>query len=319
VRLGQFAGASDPGRRRRRNEDSYVIDPPLFAVADGMGGAQAGEVASKLAAGAVKERGADVEELIQEANRRVHQRSIEDPNASGMGTTLTVASVENGMVSIGHVGDSRAYLVREGRLEQVTDDHSLVGELMRSGKLSAEEAETHPQRSVITRALGTDPDVDVDMFPIESRAGDLFLICSDGLTTMVDDTKILELVEQHRDDLQTLVKSLIKAANKGGGEDNITVVAFDITDDDATEQTAVHPAPEPDEVEPDEEDTLTEADEVPVVDTMVVSVDEIAAAYDQQESQKPRRRGRLTRVLSFLVVIALLVGVAFLILWGLAR
>ena len=317
MRLGQFAGASDPGRRRRRNEDSYVIDPPLFAVADGMGGAQAGEVASKLAAGAVKERGADVEELIQEANRRVHQRSIEDPNASGMGTTLTVASVENGMVSIGHVGDSRAYLVREGRLEQVTDDHSLVGELMRSGKLSAEEAETHPQRSVITRALGTDPDVDVDMFPIESRAGDLFLICSDGLTTMVDDTKILELVEQHRDDLQTLVKSLIKAANKGGGEDNITVVAFDITDDDATEQTAVHPAPEPDEVEPDEEDTLTEADEVPVVDTMVVSVDEIAAAYDQQE--KPRRRGRLTRVLSFLIVIALLVGVAFLILWGLAR
>ena len=147
-----------------------MIDPPLFAVADGMGGAQAGEVASKLAAGAVKESGADVEELIQEANRRVHQRSIEDPNASGMGTTLTVASVENGMVSIGHVGDSRAYLVRDGRLEQVTEDHSLVGELMRSGKLSAEEAETHPQRSVITRALGTDPDVDVDMFPIETRA-----------------------------------------------------------------------------------------------------------------------------------------------------
>ena len=319
MRLGQFAGASDPGRRRRRNEDSYVIDPPLFAVADGMGGAQAGEVASKLAAGAVKERGADVEGLIQEANRRVHQRSIEDPNASGMGTTLTVASVENGMVSIGHVGDSRAYLVRDGHLEQVTDDHSLVGELMRSGKLSAEEAETHPQRSVITRALGTDPDVDVDMFPIETRTGDLFLICSDGLTTMVDDHKILELVEQHRDDLQALVKSLIKAANKGGGEDNITVVAFDITDDDATEQTAVHPAPEPDEVEPDEEDTLTEADEVPVVDTMVVSVDEIAAAYDQQDGQKPRRRRRLTRVLSFLIVIALLVGVAFLILWGLAR
>jgi protein phosphatase len=201
----------------------------------------------------------------------------------------------------------------------VTDDHSLVGELMRSGKLSAEEAETHPQRSVITRALGTDPDVDVDMFPIESRAGDLFLICSDGLTTMVDDHRILELVEQHRDDLQALVKSLIKAANKGGGEDNITVVAFDITDEDATEQKVMRAAPEPDEVEPDEEDTLTESDEVPVVDTMVVSVDEIAAAYDQQESQKPRRRRRLTRVLSFLVVIALLVGVAFLILWGLAR
>jgi PPM family protein phosphatase len=319
VRLGQFAGASDPGRRRRRNEDSYVIDPPLFAVADGMGGAQAGEVASKLAAGAVKERGADVEELIQEANRRVHQRSIEDPNASGMGTTLTVASVEDGLVSIGHVGDSRAYLVRDGRLEQLTEDHSLVGELMRSGKLSAEEAETHPQRSVITRALGTDPDVDVDMFPIEAHSGDLFLICSDGLSTMVDDDKILELVEKHRNDLDALVKALIKAANRGGGEDNITVVAFDITDDDSAEQTAVRPAPEPAEVEPDEEDTLTEADEVPVVDTMVVSADEIAAAYEQQESQKPRKRRRLTRVLSFLVVIALLVGVAFLILWGLAQ
>jgi protein phosphatase len=319
MKLGHFAGASDPGRRRRRNEDSYVIDPPLFAVADGMGGAQAGEVASKLAAGAVKERGSDVEELIQEANRRVHQRSIEDPNASGMGTTLTVASVEHGLVSIGHVGDSRAYLVRDGRLEQVTEDHSLVGELMRSGKLSAEEAETHPQRSVITRALGTDPDVDVDMFPIETRPGDLFLICSDGLTTMVDDRKILELVGQHRGDLQALVKALIKAANKGGGEDNITVVAFEITDD-ADEQTAVFSAPEAELVEPDEEDTLTEADEIPVVDTMVVSADEIAAAYEQQESAKPRKRRRvLTRAFSFLVVIALLVGVAFLILWGLTR
>ena len=318
MKLGRFAGASDPGRRRRRNEDSYVIDPPVFAVADGMGGARAGEVASKLAAGAVKERGADVEELIQEANRRVHQRSIEDPDASGMGTTLTVASVENGLVSIGHVGDSRAYLVRDGRLEQVTEDHSLVGELMRSGKLSAEEAETHPQRSVITRALGTDPDVDVDMFPIETRPGDLFLICSDGLTTMVDDRKILELVEQHRGDLQSLVKSLIKAANKGGGEDNITVVAFDIADDDAAEQTAVVPATE-DQLEPDEEDTLTEADEVPTVDTMVVSAEEIAAAYEEPADAKPRGRRRLTRVLSFLVVIALLVAVAFLILWGLAR
>ena len=322
MRLGQFAGASDPGRRRRRNEDSYVIDPPLFAVADGMGGAQAGEVASKLAAGAVEARGADVEELIQEANRRVHQRSIEDPNASGMGTTLTVASVENGMVSIGHVGDSRAYLVRDGRLEQVTEDHSLVGELVRSGKLSAEEAETHPQRSVITRALGTDPDVDVDMFPIETHPGDLFLICSDGLTTMVDDRKILQLVEEHRGDLQSLVKALIKAANRGGGEDNITVVAFDIADDDAVEQTAVVPAPSDDHVEPDEEDTLTEADAIPVVDTMVVSTDEIAAAYEQEESEQanlPKRRRLLTRAFSFLLVIALLVGVAFLILWGLTR
>jgi PPM family protein phosphatase len=323
VTLGHWAGASDPGRKRRRNEDSYVIQPPLFAVADGMGGAQAGEVASRLAAAAVKDGAADVEGLIQEANRRVHQRSLEDPKASGMGTTLTVASLENRTVRIGHVGDSRAYLVRDGSLEQVTEDHSLVGELMRSGKLSAEEAEQHPQRSMITRALGTDPDVDVDVFPIEPRAGDLFLLCSDGLTTMVGDGEILRLVEEKRSDLQALVKALIKAANKGGGEDNITVIAFEIAEadepSDALEDTAVVPAREP-----DEEDTLTEADEVPVVppaeDTMVVSADELAAAYEQEPVVTPkRRRRRLWRFLSFLVAIVLLIAIAFVVLWVLAQ
>jgi serine/threonine protein phosphatase PrpC len=323
LKLAAYAGGTDPGRRRRRNEDSYVIDPPLFAVADGMGGAQAGEVASKLAAGAVKERGADVEGLVQEANRRVHQRSLEDPNTSGMGTTLTVAAIEDGVVSIGHVGDSRAYLVRDGTLEQLTEDHSLVGELMRTGKLSAEEAETHPQRSMITRALGTDPNVDVDIFSVDPRDGDLFLLCSDGLTSMVDDREILRLVGEKRGDLDDLVKALIKAANKGGGEDNITVIAFEIGDaDDSTlDDTAVVPGPTVVEPEPDDEDTLTEADRVPAVDTAVVSVDEIAAAYEREQEQAPeprRRRRFLTRVLSFLIVIALLFGVAYLILWGLA-
>jgi serine/threonine protein phosphatase PrpC len=322
LRLASFAGATDPGRRRRRNEDSYVIEPPLFAVADGMGGAQAGEIASKLAAAAVKERGADVESLVQEANRRVHQRSLEDPDTFGMGTTLTVAAVEDGVVSIGHVGDSRAYLVRDGNLEQLTEDHSLVGELMRSGKLSAEEAESHPQRSMITRALGTDPNVDVDIFAVDPRPGDLFLLCSDGLTSMVEDREILRLVGEKRGDLQGLVKALIKAANKGGGEDNITVVAFEIGDEGGKaselEDTAVVAAPTAQE--PDDEDTLTEADRVPTVDTAVVSVDEIAAAYEHEPETAlpPRRRRRfLTRAFSFLFVIALLVGVAFLILWGL--
>ncbi len=324
MRLANWAAATDPGRRRRRNEDSYVLEPPLFAVADGMGGAQAGEVASKLAAAAVKDGAGDVEGLIQEANRRVHQRSLEDPSASGMGTTLTVASVEDGNVLIGHVGDSRAYLVRDGSLEQLTEDHSLVGELMRSGKLSVEEAEQHPQRSMITRALGTDPDVDVDVFPIEPRAGDLFLLCSDGLTTMVGDREILALVEEKRGDLQALVKALIKAANKGGGEDNITVVAFEL--DDAAEggseldETAVVAG------DPDEEDTLTEADEVPVVpppagDTMVVSADELAAAYEQEQAvAAPRRRRRLLwRLASFLLAVALLIAIAFVLLWGLTQ
>src|SRR5919202_5839072 len=156
----QAAGETDTGRKRRRNEDSYVCEPPLFAVADGMGGAQAGEVASNLAASPFREdsgAGGSGErhlvELIQEANRRVFRRSSEDAAASGMGTTITAALVEDGTVAIGHVGDSRAYLIRDGQLEQLTEDHSLVAELVRSGRLSPEEAVTHPQKSVITRAL----------------------------------------------------------------------------------------------------------------------------------------------------------------------
>ncbi|MDX6477361.1 MAG: family protein phosphatase, partial [Gaiellaceae bacterium] len=169
MRIAASHAGTDPGRKRRRNEDSFVIAPPLFAVADGMGGAQAGEVASGLAAGALEESGANgggerrVIELIQEANRRVHQRATTDAATAGMGTTITAALVEpDGRVVFGHVGDSRAYLLREDKLEQLTNDHTLVAELVRRGELSPGEAQVHPQRSVITRALGTDPDVDVD-------------------------------------------------------------------------------------------------------------------------------------------------------------
>src|SRR5215210_1396074 len=238
-RLGQTATLTDTGRKRRHNEDAYVAEPPLFAVADGMGGAQAGELASSLAAAALKDSqepggGGEerVDELIQQANRRVYERQSQDAAASGMGTTMTVALVEDERVAIGHVGDSRAYLIRGGSLEQLTEDHSLVAELVRSGKLSPEEAEGHPQRSVITRALGTDPDVDVDTFSIETRPGDLFLICSDGLTTMVDDETILAVITRNRDDLESAAKALVRAANKGGGEDNITVVFFEIGEED---------------------------------------------------------------------------------------
>ena len=204
--VGRMAVVSDTGRRRRRNEDAYVCAPPLFAVADGMGGAQAGEVASGLAAavleeGAGDERGEErVASLIQEANRRVFQRSNEDAATSGMGTTMTVALVDSsgGTIAFGHVGDSRAYRVRDGGLEQLTDDHSLVGELVRSGKLSPEEAETHPQRSVITRALGTEPDVDVDTFTVEARPDDLYLLCSDGLTDMVSADEIFSVAQRQR-------------------------------------------------------------------------------------------------------------------------
>jgi serine/threonine protein phosphatase PrpC len=312
ARLGQTASLTDTGRRRRHNEDAFVSEPPLFAVADGMGGAQAGELASSLAAAALtdvqehpgggEER---VDELIQQANRRVYERQSQDASASGMGTTMTVALVGEGRVAIGHVGDSRAYLIRNGSLEQLTEDHSLVAELVRSGKLSPEEAEAHPQRSVITRALGTDPDVDVDTFSIETRPGDLFLICSDGLTSMVDDETILSEVARNRDDLQGAAKALVHAANKGGGEDNITVVFFEIGADGDTERTITLPPRE--EPDADEEDTLDELDRVPVIER-----ENGRGAPDQ-----PRRRGR--GVLIATLAATLLVCASGFVVWGLWR
>ena len=264
--IGRHAGLSHPGRRRRRNEDAFVVSPPLFAVADGMGGAKAGEIASRLAAAAVREEGRermDVSELIREANRRVFERARDDASASGMGTTMTVALVEDDHVTIGHVGDSRAYRLRDDGLEQLTEDHSLVAELVRSGRLSPEEAETHPQRSVITRVLGTDADVDVDTFTIETRDGDVFLICSDGLTTMVDESRIVDVVTENREDLERAAKQLIAEANRSGGEDNVTVVFFEIVAAGTeTGETARMPT-----VTADDDDTLTEAEDVPVIET----------------------------------------------------
>jgi protein phosphatase len=316
--LGHVGAVTDPGRRRRRNEDAYVVEPPLFAVADGMGGAQAGEVASRLAAAALKESGAEaggeqrIVSLIQEANRRVYDRSNRDPSASGMGTTMTVALVEDGQVAFGHVGDSRAYLIRDGAMEQLTEDHSLVAELMRSGKLSPEEAETHPQRSVITRALGTDPDVDVDTFTIAAQTGDVFLLCSDGLTTMVSNQSILDLVELHRGDMDKALRALVSAANKGGGEDNITVVAFEISaeallHDGETREHVLEPAA----VE-DDEVTLTEADSVPVVDTAVIPAEEIQSELRAKEraDRSARRRRLRRRIVAWLALLLIVAAVA---------
>jgi protein phosphatase len=313
--IAQIGHGTDTGKKRRRNEDEYVVEPPLFAIADGMGGAQAGELASSLAASAVRDAGAGsgerrVSELIQEANRRVYQRSSQDASASGMGTTMTVALVEDGAVVFGHVGDSRAYLIRDGRLEQVTEDHSLVAELVRSGKLSPEEAGTHPQRSVITRALGTDPDVDVDTFSIPTQAGDLFMLCSDGLTSMVEDDAILEAAEKHRADLQAAVKALIRAANKGGGEDNITVVLFEIGDGagEPLEETAQYPVLGADGDGEVDEDTIDEVDRVPAVDTMVVAPGHVQLP--------PRDRGRTlrNRLLVFALIVIALAAVVIVVL-----
>jgi PPM family protein phosphatase len=310
---------TDTGRRRRRNEDAYVCEPPLFAIADGMGGAQAGEVASKLAAAVLAEAGGDergedrVRSLIQEANRRVFRRSSEDAAASGMGTTMTVALVDadTGTIVLGHVGDSRAYRVRGGELDQLTEDHSLVGELRRSGQLSREEAEAHPQRSVITRAVGTEPDVDVDVETIRAEPGDLFLLCSDGLTDMVSDGEILSLLEQS-DDLNTAARALVDAANRGGGEDNITVVLFQL--DGADESPPAMP------VVDDDEDTLSGLDPVPAVDTAVIPAAEIEAHVQAQAAEaetETDEHGR--RLFPLLLLLFVLVAIAVLAVWGLTR
>jgi PPM family protein phosphatase len=322
--VGAYAVASDTGRRRRRNEDNYVVAPPLFAVADGMGGAQAGEVASQLAASALEAGDSDglhgieqIDALIQEANRRIFDRASTDPTASGMGTTMTVALVEEMTVAIGHVGDSRAYLVRGEQMEQLTDDHSLVNELRKTGKLSEQEAQVHPQRSVITRAVGTDPDVDVDGFTIEAEEGDVFLICSDGLSDMVADEEILELVHTNRDDLHKAVQALVAAANRGGGEDNITAVAFRISSEAAPslEDTVAMPALPWDGDEPDEQ-TREYADGGAQGDTMVVTPDELP---DEPAAAEPASGPDARRVRLVLIAIGLLIVAAGLVVWGLSR
>lgn len=225
----QYAG-TDTGRQRRANEDSHLARAPLFVVADGMGGAQAGEVASRLAiesfqaglsAGGSPE--AALAALAEEANARIHELSHSHAEQAGMGTTLTAVYVGEREISIAHVGDSRAYRLREGRLERLTDDHSLVDELMRQGRLTPEEALEHPQRSVITRALGPEGSVEVDTRSYSARDGDLYLLCSDGLTTMVPEERLAEILIAHPS-LREAGEALIAAANEAGGRDNITVV-----------------------------------------------------------------------------------------------
>jgi PPM family protein phosphatase len=305
---------TDTGRRRRHNEDAYVCDPPLFAIADGMGGAQAGEIASHLAATSVQHSERDggsearVAQLIQDANRSVYERARADESTSGMGTTMTIALVDGELVRIGHVGDSRAYLVREHALEQLTEDHSLVGELVRSGRLSPEEAEDHPHRSVITRVLGTDPEVDVDSFTVEAKPGDLFMLCSDGLTSMVDDGRILQLIEERAGDVKAAAQALVDEANANGGEDNITVILFQIALlDDTIEIPGASVATEPAVVA--DEDTLGDLDAVQVV--TAESAPALAA---------PARRSRLLSwkvlVPVVLVVLAALAGAG---VYGLSR
>jgi PPM family protein phosphatase len=231
----QYAG-TDTGRQRRANEDSLLARAPLFVVADGMGGAQAGEVASRIAVesfqpGLPETSHPELElaALAREANARIHELSHVNAEQAGMGTTLTAVYVGEQEVAIAHVGDSRAYCLRDGQLLRLTDDHSLVDELMRQGRLTPEEAVEHPQRSVITRALGPEGIVEVDTRSFQARAGDVYLLCSDGLTTMLSEEQIAAVLLAHAR-LRDAGEGLIAAANQAGGRDNITVVLIRLED-----------------------------------------------------------------------------------------
>jgi PPM family protein phosphatase len=297
VKIGRTAVVTDTGRRRIGNEDAYVFRPPFFAIADGMGGARAGEIAAGLAAAALEEAetpsGAEgIVALIDEANRQIWERSVQDPETAGMGTTVTAALVDAdaGTVVIGHVGDSRAYLHRDGTLEQLTTDHSLVVELVESGVLTPEEAERHPQRSAITRAVGTEPTVEVDAFSVDAKPGDLYLVCSDGLTDMLTAEEVEDVIEQEGADPAKTARALVAAANARGGEDNITVVLFEMVAADAVVEE-----PEPEATAP------------------------APSAGAEQESLTRHGAGPGGRIAALLLVVTALAVAILLVYWGVVR
>ncbi len=250
-----IAALTDVGRVRPANEDAFVVDAStrLLAVADGMGGHQAGEVASAAALNALQARlagGQRLDEAIVEANRVVFTRAASDVTLRGMGTTLTAAIYgEDAMLTIGHVGDSRAYLLRNGELRQLTVDHSVVAELVAAGQLSEDEAEADPRRSMITRALGIDAEVEIDLLPVQLVTGDRLLLCSDGLTTMLRDDVIAEMM-RNEPEREQAAQSLVEGANGAGGADNITVLIADVVDDDVEIPGAAAPAAPPDSPQP---------------------------------------------------------------------
>ena len=323
LRIVEQAGRTDVGRQRTANEDSLFVSPPVFAVADGMGGAKAGEVASAVAVEAVEAAGessepteAQLAGIVRDANRRIYELAVADESRRGMGTTLTLAKVHGDEVSLAHVGDSRAYRMREGELSQLTRDHSLVAELERSGQITAEAAEHHPQRSIITRALGPEPDVEVDTYTLAGRDGDLFLICSDGLTSMISDEEVASILRS-ASSLDVAANALVRAANQSGGKDNITVILFRLGEGDAAAAPATAPLPS-------DEDTiagdLTAADlqalasappDADASDATVIHRQPDTFVPPPAASPAPRRRRRRgrRRVLASLVALVLLAAV----------
>ncbi len=314
VRVAEQSFRTDTGRQRAANEDSFFARAPLFAVADGMGGAQAGEVASRLAAEAFEpaERGslapeAFLQSVVEAANRRINSVAHEDSSRSGMGTTLTAALVEGDEIALGHVGDSRAYRMRDGDLSLLTTDHSLVEELRRQGRLTAEQAEEHPQRSIITRALGPEPEVEVDTMTFAARPDDVYLLCSDGLTTMLKEDRIRQIL-LGAETLDQATAELVAAANEAGGRDNITVVAFRLEEGDPspTADDATFVGPSAAGAGLDAAAIRAEASRVRRASMGGAAAEPVAASAPE------RRRGRtLAKSLLALVVVAGIIAGAF--------
>lgn len=321
LRVREYASVTDTGRQRRANEDALFARAPVFVVADGMGGAQAGEVASTTAIEAfgegLPERSPEqaLAEVIQTANARIHEMSRSDVHRAGMGTTVTAAHVGEHDIAVAHVGDSRAYRWRDGELERLTEDHSLVEELRRQGKLTAEEAEEHPQRSIITRALGPEPDVLVDTASWRAQAGDLYLLCSDGLTSMISEDAVAEVFAGSASDepLESVARRLVAAANDAGGRDNITVVLFALEEVGGGTPAA----------SPDDQATIA-GDDAPTAAQIRAAVQdaEVAASDAQARRLQPRPpetvpreetfgRTRVRRVL-IAVAVALFLGIPIL-------
>jgi PPM family protein phosphatase len=231
----QYGILTDQGKVRTSNEDSYAAnaDRRLFLVADGMGGHAAGEVASKIAASTMEESivhssndqpEAALFSAAVKANARIHETQSLEPELAGMGSTLTALSFKDNRYYIAHVGDSRAYLLRDGVLDQLTRDHSLVWHLFESGILRKEELSSHPQKNLITRSIGPHPQVEIDLERGEAREGDVYLLCSDGLTDVVPDDTIREILSDSEKSPQAIGEALVGKANRAGGPDNVTVV-----------------------------------------------------------------------------------------------
>jgi PPM family protein phosphatase len=318
LRVAEEAYRSDVGRQRSANEDSYYARAPLFAVADGMGGAQAGEVASRIAAesfqpAAAREGSPEayLRSIAEDANTRIHRLARADSTRSGMGTTLTAALLDGDELSVAHVGDSRAYRWRDGELKLLTSDHSLVEELRRQGRLTEEQAEGHPQRSIITRALGPEPEVAVDTMTYRARPGDVYLLCSDGLTTMIKEARIAEVLAA-ADGLDEAVDQLVAEANAAGGRDNITVVAFRLEGAEAGAEagdgaTLVGPA----------------AEEAGLSGAAVRSAARLEARRPgalggaaAEAPERPRRRRGRRLLVGALVVVVVSVALAAVAVWG---